>query len=129
MTAEQYWDGDPNLVIAYRKAEKLRMERRNFDAWVQGMYIYEALCEVSPLYHDLAKRGTKAAPYAKEPYPLYKTRERRQEDKAKKEMEKAQRIMEMFREHTNRRFAQKTTTPKEVMTDGCNDNRSVTDSD
>lgn len=34
------------------------------------MYIYEAFCDASPLFHDFAKKGTKAHPYRDKPYPL-----------------------------------------------------------
>lgn len=34
------------------------------------MYIYEAICDASPLFHAFAKKGTKAHPYRDRPYPL-----------------------------------------------------------
>lgn len=71
MTERQYWDGDCMLTRAYRKAEKLRLEQKNQELWLQGMYFYEALGDVSPLLHPFAKKGTKAVPYRSEPYPLY----------------------------------------------------------
>ena len=70
MTYEQYWEGDPWAVIAYRKADRIQMQRKNEYAWIQGMYIYEAICDASPLLHPNAKRGTKAIPYREKPYPL-----------------------------------------------------------
>lgn len=70
MTERQYWDGDCTLVRAFRKADKLRLERRNQELWIQGMYIYEAFGNVSPLLHAFAKKGTKALPYRAEPYPI-----------------------------------------------------------
>lgn len=68
MTYEQFWEQDCTLVIPYRKAYQLRMEHENYYAWLQGMYIYEALCDVSPLLHAFASRGTRAAPYSDKPY-------------------------------------------------------------
>ena len=62
MTEEQYWDGDPELVKYYRKAEEIRNEKRNQELWLQGMYIYEALCDASPIFHAFAKKGTKPRP-------------------------------------------------------------------
>lgn len=70
MTERQYWDGDCELVRYYRKAEKLRAEKRNQEMWIQGMYIYEAIGDVSPLLHAFAKKGTKAIPYRTEPYQI-----------------------------------------------------------
>ena len=116
MTPEQFWDGDPALVIAYRKADRLKMERMNFSHWLQGMYIYEALCEASPLYHDLAKKGTKAAPYAKEPYPIFKKKEERLEDKQKQQHDRLMEHMKQMAQKFNQK--KQSTTTEEVKGDG-----------
>ena len=39
MSYELYWDGRPELVIPYRKADILRQKRENNNAWLQGAYI------------------------------------------------------------------------------------------
>ena len=70
MTEEQYWDKDNQLVISYRKADELRMARKNQEMWLQGAYIYDALCRVSPILHAFAKKGTKPTPYLAEAYAL-----------------------------------------------------------
>lgn len=82
MTYEQYWDGDPWAVVAYRKADKIQMQRKNEYAWLQGMYFYEAICDAAPLLHPHPKRNTKAVPYSKKPYPLdgEEEKEKPQED-------------------------------------------------
>lgn len=48
MTYDQYWYGDVNMAKAYREADKLRQERTNTEAWLQGMYIYDLLTRVGP---------------------------------------------------------------------------------
>lgn len=48
------------------------MERTNAELWLQGMYVYEALCDVSPVLVAYPKKGAKVAPYAAEPYPISK---------------------------------------------------------
>ena len=68
MTYEMYWDMDCCLVIAYRQAYKLKQEHENRLAWQQGMYIYDALCCVSPVLNAFAKNGTKPHPYPECPY-------------------------------------------------------------
>lgn len=70
MTSEQYWDGECNLVKYYRKAYELQSSRKNQEFWLQGMYIYEALCDVAPLFHAFAKNGTKPHPYSEKPYAI-----------------------------------------------------------
>ena len=94
MTFEQYWDGDPSLVKYYRKAHELQRKRTNEDLWLQGMYIYEALCDVSPLLQAFAKKGTKPHPYPDRPYSITrddlaeerKLREQRERERAKQYM-------------------------------------------
>ena len=83
MTPEQYWDGDCTLTKYYRKAEEIRNEKRNQELWLQGMYIYEALCDVSPIMNGFAKKGTKPHPYSDRPYSI--TREDREEERKLKE--------------------------------------------
>ena len=60
MTYELYWDGRPELVIPYRKADVLRQKRSNNDAWLQGVYIRLAV----------ASTLDKKAKYPKEPFDI-----------------------------------------------------------
>lgn len=105
MSAEQFWDGDPDLARYYRKAEEIRNERRNQELWLQGLYIYEALCDASPIFHSFAKKGTKPHPYAERPYSLT-DKERKKEQKAKEQSmrDKGKRYMEAIMLQTNKRF-------------------------
>lgn len=68
MTNAEYWHGDYTQLAAYRKAYELRCEQANYDAWLQGAYIYDAICAASPILHAFASKGTKALPYHKLPY-------------------------------------------------------------
>ena len=105
MTPEQYWDDDPMLAKYYRKADEIRRKRRNEELWLQGMYIYEALCDVSPVLHAFAKRGTKPAPYSDHPYALTVTdREEEKKIKERHEREKARQYMEARMAEINKRF-------------------------
>ena len=105
MTPEQYWDGDPSLAKYYRKAYELQRKRRNEELWLQGMYVYEAICDASPLLQAFAKKGTKAHPYADHPYSITnddiaaekKRQEVRDREKAKQYMlGKMAKINKMF---------------------------------
>ena len=62
MTVKEYWDGDAELVVFYRQADELRQERQNEAAWLQGLYIRDAVSAVL--------LGEKKAPYPKEPVSL-----------------------------------------------------------
>ena len=105
MTPEQFWDGEPSLVVHYRKAEEIRREKMNFEKWLQGMYIYEAFADVSPILHAFAKKGTKPHPYPDKPYALNeKQKEFNQSVKEKAVSDKGKRIMEAFMKSHNKKF-------------------------
>jgi hypothetical protein len=105
MTAEQFWEGSPDLVIYYRKAEELRNEKRNQELWLQGMYIYEALCDVSPILQAMAKKGTKAHPYSNKPYSITEKQRKREEAEREREIAlKGKQRMEMFMQMHNKQF-------------------------
>ena len=94
MSYDDFWNGDVMMVKAYRQADELRLKQKNHELWLQGMYMYEALCDVSPLFRFSMKKGTaKPEPYAKEPYPItaLEVRERKErEEKLKQERFKAE---------------------------------------
>ena len=109
MTFEQYWDGDCTLVKYYRKAEELRNEKRNQELWLQGMYVYEAICDVAPILHAFAKKGTKPTPYTEKPYPLTRKQvKKEEEEKQRKLTEKGKRFMEAMAASINKKFEGKT---------------------
>lgn len=68
MTEQQYFDGDSCLVIHYRQADKIRKQRKNEFAWLQGMYIYDAILNASPALRAIG--GSEPIPYRDEPYPI-----------------------------------------------------------
>ena len=105
MTYEQYWEGDCALVKYYRKAEEIRNERRNQELWLQGMYVYEAVCDVSPILHAFAKKGAKPHPYPAKPYAISEKQIRQErEEKERKIAEKGKRFMEALMQSNNKRF-------------------------
>ena len=105
MTYEQFWDGDPILCKYYREAEEIRNEKKNQELWLQGMYVYEAIADLSPILHAFAKKGTKAQPYPDTPYPITKKqRERIEKEKEQKMFEKGKRFMETLIQQTNAKF-------------------------
>lgn len=108
MTPKQYWEEDSTLVKSYRKAEELRVERVNYEKWLQGMYIYEAICDASPLLHAFAKKGVKAHPYTDRPYPINeRQREKNVEEKEKAVANKGKKMLEAFMKANNSKFKEK----------------------
>ena len=105
MTYEQFWEGDPYLAKYYRQADEMRIERKNQELWLQGLYIYEALCDVAPIFQAMAKKGTKARPYAEQPYSITeKQRRKKEKDEEKAIANKGKRFMEQFMKATNKKY-------------------------
>lgn len=107
MTYELYWDDDPWLVKAYRKAWELKQETVNQNLWLQGMYIYEALCCVAPIIRAFSK-VKKPLPYRSEPYELKnEVSEVRKELRMQKNDDMAKSALEAFALRFNKRFQEK----------------------
>lgn len=106
MPYDLYWNGDCRLTECYRRAEEIKQRQRNQELWLQGMYIYEALCDVSPILQAFAKKGTKPTPYSSEPYAI--TAKQVQEKREKQEQlrfEKTKAKMAAWAAKTNAQIA------------------------
>ncbi len=108
MTYEQFWEMDPTLTIAYREADRLRQERVNEQAWLNGYYVYEALGAISPILHAFAKAGTKPRAYRK---PLDLQLRKRKDGKPtaaeKQTTDAGKSIMRAFMSQINKKFSKK----------------------
>ena len=105
MSWEQFWDNDVEICKYYRKAYELQRQRTNETLWLQGMYIYEAICDVSPILHAFAKKGSKPVPYAEKHYAISKKQiKREREEKERKLVEKGKRFMTTLMQSNNKRF-------------------------
>ena len=88
MTYDEFWNQDVSMVEVYCKAAELRDKRKNQELWLQGMYIYEALCDASPLFRLTMKKGAvKPEPYAKEPYPITAAEVKEREEREARQKE------------------------------------------
>lgn len=89
MTYKQFWEDDVTLPKVYLKAYEIKSEReRKLDEWrmwKQGVYVYEALCDVSPILHAFSKKGTKPLPYPTKPYGIDGNEEKTEEEKKQEE--------------------------------------------
>ena len=85
MSYAEYWEGDPSLTRYYRKAYRIKQDEINNNAWLQGLYIYDAVS--TALFNALRGMGKSKPPakdYAKQPYDL--------NNKVKTEAEKAREV-------------------------------------
>ena len=96
MSSAEYWEGDCSLTRYYRKAYKIKQEEINNNAWLQGLYIYDAVS--TAVHNALRGKNTKAREYAKQPYD-FNNREKTEFEKVKEvevERQKAFAWMENF---------------------------------
>lgn len=92
MSYEQYWDGPPSIARAYRKAHRLKREMENEQAWLQGMYFYDAVA-VS-LSNAFRAKGGKKLNYMERPFDIFPLTEKEKKRREKAEYAKMQQAME-----------------------------------
>lgn len=93
MSYELYWDGRPELVIPYRRADVLRQKRDNNNAWLQGAYIRLAVASLLD----------KKAKYPKQPIEIIAPQEAKRSGLTAKQ-EKAKASMMAFAERFNQKM-------------------------
>lgn len=85
MSYKEFWEEDVTIPKMYLKAYKMQLKREQEIAewrmWKQGVYEYEALCDVSPILHAFSKKGTKPLPYPTKPYGIEEEEERTEKEK------------------------------------------------
>ena len=103
MTSDEYYKQDCELVIAYRKADKLKRIRANEDMWLQGLYVYQAVARVAPLLIPFAKHP-QAEPYLKEPIPMYEEEQTEQAKESAVENDRGIAYMKAMMNVINKKF-------------------------
>ena len=88
MSYDEYWNMDASLVKTYRKAKEIRREETNFELWLQGRYVYDAIAALAPILRtSLSKKPIKPEKYVDKPYPLTEdTANKQREDREKAKM-------------------------------------------
>lgn len=90
MSYAEYWEGDCSLARYYRKAYQIKQDEINHNAWLQGLYVYDA---VSTVVHNALKNNNDPKKhYAEKPYDFKPDREKTEAEKAREveiEQEKA----------------------------------------
>lgn len=97
MPYQLFWRGPLEAFWHYR--EKALLESRekqqavNFSAWIQGLYVREALGSVYHLFNALAGRDPKIFPYPSKPFGTGEPELPAQEE------ERRQAVIQMIQEH------------------------------
>lgn len=103
MTPTEYWDGQPHLAVAYRKAYRLKRQMDNEQAWLSGLYVYDAVAVC--MANAFGKRGAKKQNYIEKPIDIFPLTEREKKRREQEEYAKMQRAMETMRQQQQRRKA------------------------
>lgn len=94
MSYTEFWDGPPAVATAYRKAYRLRREAENEQAWLQGLYTYDAFAVT--LANAFRSKGAKLQRYMEKPidiFPLTEAEKQRREREEIKKLESAMKAM------------------------------------
>lgn len=84
MTSDEYWNGDSQLVKSYRNAWKIKSKHENYSAWLNGLYVSEAInSSISSIFSKQPQS------YMLQPIAIT-TEEREEREKNKYEKFKAQ---------------------------------------
>lgn len=103
MSSAEYWDGDPLLPRYFRRAFKMKQERENEQAWLNGLYVYDAM--MSALTHlDKDKHNHKN--YASKPYSFTpEEAEKERQDKVEEAQAQAEVWMKTWAAATQKMFS------------------------
>lgn len=85
--APVYWDGYTEDLPIYARAHELKIEQRNQELWLQGLYNYEAFAVV--LANSLGKKGGKKEKYPDEPHRITPLSEAEKKAQTERERKKA----------------------------------------
>ena len=105
MTEEQFWDKSPQLAVAYREAYKLRRKLENEQAWLQGMYFFNAVSVA--VGNAMAKKGAKRLTYLERPIDIFPLTEREKKQREQEEYLKMQKALEAMVQKQRRQKKQK----------------------
>lgn len=86
MSYDEYWNDNPWKAFWIRKSEKKKIERNNFYSWLNGLYTYKALLDVSPLINIFDKQR-RPEEYLLEPIDLFGDKEQVEQRKNEKAMQ------------------------------------------
>ena len=112
MSWEQFWHGDCEAAKHFRKAAKLRERQRDYELWLQGLYVREAV--LASIGNAYLEKGKEPFTYPDEPYSFSAkpdgkpiTEEELEDRKHKKEDGKFMAYMAEWMSAVNKSMAEK----------------------
>jgi hypothetical protein len=102
MTYEQFWEKESWLVKSYREAQKIKNKESNYFAWLNGVYVLQALQSGVPvMLTGIVKEKIKLPEFPKTPIDFDASSKEEQE---KKQMELQKARMKEMAERFNAAF-------------------------
>ena len=102
MTKTEYWEESPFLAVAYRNAYRLKRRIENEQAWLQGMYVYDAFAVC--MANAFSKPGSKKLTYVDKPFDIFPLTEREKKIREAQENAKMEKAMkEIMRRQRQRK--------------------------
>lgn len=92
MSYTEFWESPPHLAVAYRNAYRLKREIDNEQAWLQGLYVFDAFAVC--LANAFSKRGAKSQTYLEHPIDIFPLTEQEKKRREQKEYAKMQAALE-----------------------------------
>lgn len=83
LSYDDFWYGDLYKAYFCLKAHKEKLKQKDMELWEQGMYIYEAILQCSPILHPFSK-AKEPLPYTEKPHHLY-AQQLSEEERAKEQ--------------------------------------------
>lgn len=88
MSYDEYWYGEPERIRAYREADRLKRDQINLTAWLNGMYVHDAL---SAVMQNAFSKGSKAK-YPEKPHEIFRHEPTKLDKQAEAENERQKAI-------------------------------------
>lgn len=102
MTWDQFWNQDSTMVKYFREAEKIRVNNRNTEMWIQGAYIYKVMEAFAPILPAFPKKNARVGDYLSEPLSLSEEEEKSKEErKARRDADKGIKMMNDWMQRVN----------------------------
>ncbi len=91
MSYDEYWHGDPLLVISYEKAKDIKLKMDNDVAYLQGMYNFKAFEAImANVMNGLSGKRGSVASYPSKPRRITPMTDEEKQEEVRKTREKVQ---------------------------------------
>lgn len=98
MTSEEYWHQDPWLFQGFYQADKIRKRQMNEEAWLNGLYVYNAFGSALATAF-----GKKKYQYTEKPLDIFPKTKAELESEKQAELEKITKNLRAMYEAQQRR--------------------------